>query len=189
MVDALTHLITEQDWLAPLWYVGAFLFAAVVPVVPTPLIAALGGSAFGVVPAVLYGVVGLGLGAMLSLTLARRFGVPLLRRLLPERDHETWEDLLGVNSLWFWGATFLVLNLDLAVMASGLSGLSLRHLWWLAMGTRLPWLVGSAWFGRTFLVSDVALILAALLAVPFLVAVGRLTPHVQRWLRRVTRER
>lgn len=187
MADALTFLITDQGWLAPLWYVGAFLFAAVVPVVPTPLIAALGGSAFGFVPAVLYGVVGLGLGALLSLTLARRFGLPLLRRLLPRRDHAAWEDLLGVNSLWFWGATFLVLNLDLAVMASGLSGVPLRHLWWTAMGTRLPWLLGSAWFGRTVLVSDVTLVLFALLAVPFLIAVGRLTPPVQRWLRRVTR--
>ena len=184
MIDGLTALITQQGWLAPLWYVGGFLLAALVPVIPTPLIAALGGTAFGALPAILYGMVGMALGALLALTLARRLGLPLIRRLMPARVWVEWESLLGIRSLWMWGVIFLVLNLDVAVMAAGLSSLPLRPLWATAMIARLPWLIGSAVLGELLLVSDLALLIIILVVIPVLWGLGKVRPALRRTLAR-----
>ena len=189
MVDGLTVLITSQGWMAPFWYVGGFLLAALVPVIPTPLIAALGGTAFGSLPAIVYGVIGRGVGAVLSLTLARRLGLPLVRRIVPATTLSQWEALLGIRSPWTWGVIFLVVNLDVAVMASGLSTLPLRQLWFAAMLARLPWLVGSAVFGDLVLVNDGALLAILVLMVPVLWGVNRARPAIGRLLSRWIRQR
>lgn len=184
MIDGLTALITQQGWLAPLWYVGGFLLAALVPVIPTPLIAALGGTAFGSLPAILYGLVGLGLGAAAALNLARRLGLPLIRRLVPARTWSEWEVLLGIRSPWMWGVIFLVLNMDVAVMAAGLSSLPMRQLWIAALLARLPWLVGSAILGELLLVNDAALVLIMIVIVPILWGLAKLRPALRRILAR-----
>lgn len=185
MIEGLTSLITSQGWLAPAWYVAGFLLAALVPIIPTPLIAALGGTAFGTVPAILYGLVGMALGAGLALTIARQLGRRAMRRIVPERVWNEWEALLGVRSLWMWFVIFLVLNLDIAVMAGGLSSLSARSLWLTAMAARLPWLVAAAWAGEVLLVNDAALILVVLVMIPVLWGMNRVRPAIRRSLARM----
>lgn len=185
MIEGLTTLITSQGWLAPAWYVVGFLLAALVPIIPTPLIAALGGTAFGTVPAILYGLVGMALGAGLALTLARQLGRRAMRRIVPERVWNEWEALLGVRSLWMWFVIFLVLNLDIAVMAGGLSSLSARSLWLTAMAARLPWLVVAAWAGEMLLVNDAALILVALVMIPVLWGMNKVRPALRQRLARM----
>ncbi|HEX7004703.1 MAG TPA: VTT domain-containing protein [Trueperaceae bacterium] len=182
MLDALTAFINGAGLLAPLYYILSYVVTALLPVVPTPLVAALGGSAFGLVPAVLYGIIGLGLGAVISLTLARGVGRPLLRRLVRPSVLESWESLLGIRSVYVWGLIFLIFNLDFAVMVSGLSTLSLRQLWIAAMVTRLPWVIASAWLGDEVLVSDSNALLLALLLIPAIYLLGRWRPRIQAWL-------
>ena len=67
MTHALSHFINDAGWLAPLYYVGSFLLTALLPFIPTPLVGALGGKAFGLLPAVAYGIFGLALGIAASL--------------------------------------------------------------------------------------------------------------------------
>ncbi len=189
MVEGLTVAITSQGWLAPAWYVAGFLLAALIPVIPTPLIAAIGGTAFGTLPAIFYGLVGLALGAGLALTLSRQVGRRAMRRLVPERVWSEWEAFLGVRSYAVWFVVFLILNLDVAVMAAGLSSLSARALWATAMAARVPWLVVSAWAGERLLVNDAALVLTALALLPILYGVNRLRPRVRRWLVRFAADR
>lgn len=185
VVEGLTSLIAAQGWLAPLWYVAGFLLAALVPVIPTPLIAALGGTVFGTLPAILYGLVGLALGTATSLTLARQLGRRAMRRLVPERIWQEWEAFLGIRSLAMWFVVFFALNLDVAVMAAGLSSARARALWWTAMAARLPWLVAAAWAGEALIVNDAALILVALVLIPTVWGLNRVRP----WLRRRLAER
>jgi uncharacterized membrane protein YdjX (TVP38/TMEM64 family) len=182
MIEGFTSLITSAGWLAPLWYVAGFLFAAVVPVVPTPLIAALGGTAFGTVPAILYGLVGMALGAGLALLIARQLGRRVIRAVVPQEVWAEWEVLLGVRSLGVWFVIFLVLNMDVAVMAAGLSSLAARSVWATAMLARLPWLIAAAWAGEVLLVNDAALILVALLVVPIVWGLNRLRPAIRHRL-------
>ena len=185
MIDALTALIADQGWLAPMWYVAGFLMTALLPVVPTPLVAAVGGTAFGAGPAIFYGLIGMGLGAALSLTIARRLGRPVLRRIVPEATWAQWEAFLGVRSYFLWFVIFILLNMDIVVMASGLSSLSARALWATAMAARIPWLIGAAWFGDLLLVNDAALVAVLIVMVPVLWLVNKGRPALQRWLTRL----
>ncbi|MDZ7707540.1 MAG: hypothetical protein U5J97_06540 [Trueperaceae bacterium] len=84
-----------------------------------------------------------------------------------------------------WFVIFLVLNLDIAVMAAGLSSLSARSLWLTAMAARLPWLVVAAWAGEVLLVNDAALILVALVMIPILWGMNKVRPEVRRRLARM----
>lgn len=185
MIDAITTFITTAGWLAPFWYVASFVFAAIVPFIPTPLIGALGGTAFGFLPAVIYGLFGLGLGALTALTLSRHFGNRILDVLIPAKTRKDWEKLTGIDSVAMWGVVFFVLNLDIAVVAAGLSSFPLRQLWVAAMVARIPWLVGSAWFGDAILVSDEVLIVVLILMIPFLWGLQKIRPRIRRWLVRI----
>lgn len=186
MTHALTNFINDAGWLAPLYYVLGFVFTALVPVVPTPLVSALGGTAFGFWPALAYGTFGLGLGALVSLNLARRLGRPLLNLMVRREAWDEWQEILGIRSLPLWGVVFLVLNLDFVVMLSGLTSLPLRGLWLTAVIARFPWLVITAWFGSSVLVSEAVMWLALLLLVPGILFLNRLRPRLRHMLVRLS---
>jgi len=182
MTQALSHIINDAGWLAPLYYVASFLLTSLLPFIPTPLVGALGGKAFGFFAAVAYGVIGLGIGAFVGLMLARRIGRPLLLLLVRREGLQEWEELLGIRSVAVWGVVFFVLNLDFMVLLSGLTSLSLSELWIAAMVARTPWLIASAWFGSAVLVSDTVLWLSLILLVPLLYLLNRLRPRLRHWL-------
>jgi len=184
MTEALSHFINDAGWLAPLYYVGSFLLTALLPFIPTPLVGALGGKAFGFFAAVAYGIFGLGLGALVGLLLARKIGRPLLTLLVRREALQEWEELLGIRSVPVWGVLYFVLNLDFVVMLSGLTSLPLRALWIAAMIARTPWLILSAWLGSAVLVSDTVLWLALILLVPMLYLLNRLRPRIRHWMLR-----
>ena len=180
MTEILTTFIANAGLYAPLYYIFSFVLAALLPFVPTPLIGALGGTAFGFLPALGYGVIGLGIGALTALSVARLIGRPLLLKLVRPEAWQQWEDLLGIRSVFVWGLLFFVLNLDFAVAAAGLTALPIGQLWLAAMLARLPWLVASAWFGQTFLQSDALFVLSLLLVAPLFFLLNRARPRLQR---------
>lgn len=182
MTEALANFINDTGWLAPIYYVLSFVVTALVPVIPTPLVAALGGAAFGTGLAVFYGIFGLGLGALVALNLSRRLGRPLLLRLVSPKAWSEWETLVGIKNVVVWGVIFFVLNVDVAVIAAGLSQVRLRRLWVAAMIARLPWLVASAWFGEVVFVSDTVMYLALLGVIAAVVVFQKLRPRFQHWL-------
>jgi uncharacterized membrane protein YdjX (TVP38/TMEM64 family) len=182
MTEAMTNFINDAGWFAPLYYVLSFVVTALVPVIPTPLVGALGGAAFGTVPAVLYGIVGLALGALVALNLSRRIGRPLLLRIVSPKAWNEWEALVGIRSVVLWGVIFFVLNIDVAVIAAGLSQVPLRSLWLTAVIARFPWLVASAWFGEVVFVSDTVMYLALLGLIAGVVVFQKLRPRFQHWL-------
>jgi uncharacterized membrane protein YdjX (TVP38/TMEM64 family) len=182
MTEMLALFINDAGWLAPLYYVASYVFTALVPVVPTPLVSALGGAAFGVMPAVAYGIVGLGLGAVVALNLARWVGRPLLLRLFSPKAWAEWEALLGIRSPVVWGIVFFVLNVDIAVVAAGMSRVPLRSLWLAAVIARLPWLIASAWLGDLVFVSDSVMFLALLGLIAGVVVFAKVRPRFQHWL-------
>jgi uncharacterized membrane protein YdjX (TVP38/TMEM64 family) len=188
MTEALSHFINDAGWLAPIYYVLSFVITALLPFIPTPLVGALGGAALGVVPAILYGMVGLGLGAFVALNLSRRIGRPIILKLVTPKVWSEWEALLGIRSVAVWGVIFFILNVDFAVVAAGLSGLPLRRLWLAAMIARFPWLVASAWFGDLVFVSDTVMLLALVVMLGMLGVLAKLRPlvhhHLVEWAQR-----
>jgi uncharacterized membrane protein YdjX (TVP38/TMEM64 family) len=182
MTDLLTSFIQDAGWFAPFYYLLGFILAALLPFIPTPLIGALGGTAFGFLPAVLYGILGMGIGAMTSLALVRLIGKPMILKLVRPEAWKSWEDFLGIKSVFVWGLVFFVLNVDFAVAAAGLTSLPFWHLWLAAMVARIPWLIASAWFGDVFLQNDSLLLPAFFIVAVSLFVLSRLRPRIQRWL-------
>lgn len=188
MIDAISSFISTAGWLAPIYYVLSFLVSAILPFIPTPLIGALGGTAFGFLPAVIYGLVGMGLGALLALVISRHLGTRLIHLVVPRKAWEEWQKLMGMESVLMWGIVFFILNMDIAVVAAGLSSFPMRQLWIAAMVARTPWLVASAWFGDAVLVSDAVLLVVLVLMVPFLWGLQKIRPRIRRWLIRLAGE-
>lgn len=172
MLETLSDFLNQAGAFAPLVYISLFLATALLPFIPTPVVVALGGSMLGSVPAIGYGVIGLGLGAYLALKLSRTLGRPVVIRMVGAKAWGEWEYLLGIRSPALWGLIFFLLNIDFAVVAAGLSSVPMWQLWLSAVIARLPWLVLSAFFGESLLRPEmlplaVALIAALLVAIHF----------------------
>jgi uncharacterized membrane protein YdjX (TVP38/TMEM64 family) len=187
MIETLASYLEHAGPYAPLGYISLFLLTAVVPVIPTPLVSALGGGLLGFGPAVGYGFIGLCLGAFLALNLSRRLGRPVVIRLFGKKAWEDWEVMLGIRSPVTWGVLFFIFNIDFVVVAAGLSGIALWKLWLAAIIARMPWVVATAWFGDVYLVSDRYLIPGLLIGLAAIVIINllraRLRPiFVQRTL-------
>ncbi len=177
--QSLEAFLNTTGPFAPLVYILLYVLTALVSVVPTPLVSALGGSILGFWPAVLYGFLGLSLGAYAALSLMRRFGRPLLYRLVSEKVIAQWEYLLGIQSVPMWGVVFLALNVDLAVMLAGLTKLSVPRLWLAAVIARMPWVILSAWLGRSFL-EDGNLLVTSIVVVVLLIFIFMIMRRVLR---------
>jgi len=182
VTESLQAFIENAGPLAPFYYILSFVVSAMLPFIPTPLIGAVGGTALGFMPAVLYGILGLGIGAGTALGLSRIIGRPLVLKMVRPEAWERWEELLGIRSVYIWGIIFFVLNLDFAVVAAGLTSLPVIKLWLAAIVARLPWLIASALFGEAFFQNDALFIGALLGLIPFLFILSLMRPRIQRWL-------
>jgi len=150
MFDFFQNLLVQAGPLMPVVYILLYVLTALVVVLPTPLVSALGGTLLGFWPAVGYGFIGLGLGAIAALGLTRYFGRPLLLKLVGERTMQEWEYLLGIRSIWLWMLVFAVFNVDLAVLIAGLTPIPIGKLWLGVMVARMPWVILVAWLGKRF---------------------------------------
>ena len=188
MTELLSDAIAGAGPYAYVYYVLGYVLTALSPVIPTPLVTALGGTALGFWPAVWFGLLGLGLGAAVSLSLARYVGRPLIAFLTRKPDLGDWEQLLGVNSLRVWAVLFFVLNVDMVVLVSGLTSLPIRRLWLTAVLARAPWIFFVAWYGSSLFESRFTLIVglagAALVVVIGALNAGRLRRRLLAWTQR-----
>jgi uncharacterized membrane protein YdjX (TVP38/TMEM64 family) len=110
---------------------GLVLLSAVqIVLAPVPgyLVQVAGGYVFGPWLGGVYGVVGMAMGATVAFLLARRFGVPLLQRLVPGRLLEGWLRLRSQSSLAAWVVVLLLPVGDFCYFLAGLTSLSLRRM-------------------------------------------------------------
>jgi uncharacterized membrane protein YdjX (TVP38/TMEM64 family) len=163
------------------------------------LLAPLPGQAVGAVSGFLYGpwwgtlyaFVGMAVGSLLVFSLARRFGRPLVLRLVGEQSMESLDGLVRRGGALFF---FLIWLLpfapdDLACMAAGLTPMPIRQYLVLMLVGRLPGLFISVWLGANVaqVSSAVWIGLIAAIAVAALVLWrwgGRIEEAVLRWIER-----
>lgn len=115
---ALYRLCSNQEMLqsslqllgiwAPLGFV--LLTAAQVIIAPIPAVALslAGGYVFGLLPGFALSVAGLLVGSMLAFVLARRFGQPLVLRLIGVDTYRRLEPMLQGRGLWIVALVFLL---------------------------------------------------------------------------------
>jgi uncharacterized membrane protein YdjX (TVP38/TMEM64 family) len=125
--DVRTWLINFGP-LAPVMYV--LFYAAQILIAPLPgnFLAVLAGYLFGFWYGLLLSLIGLTIGAILAVMVARYFGRPLLERFFNRTELIRWERRMRLRSPLVWYVFFLFPVPDLVMYVAGLGTLQLRWL-------------------------------------------------------------
>lgn len=147
--------------LGPIVYVllyAAQVIAAPLPGLPMGIAA---GFAFGLVPAMAYGIVGLAIGVVVATIAGRTWGLRLLGRVAGADAIARWERMRLVNSPWTWLLVFLGPTPDLILFVAGMSRVSLRVLIPVGIVGRAPAMAAATLLGAGFVDTGPWLIIAA----------------------------
>jgi uncharacterized membrane protein YdjX (TVP38/TMEM64 family) len=128
---------------------GLNVLQVVVAPIPGQFVGVINGYLYGIAAGTLYSMVGLVIGTALAMGLARRFGRPVVERLVPERQLSRWDDLTAHQGPWFFFLVFLFPFVpdDVTAFLIGLSPLSIPRMVVLATLGRLPGVFVSCWVG------------------------------------------
>jgi uncharacterized membrane protein YdjX (TVP38/TMEM64 family) len=153
----LVGFLADQDrvrvWIegfgvwGPLALIGMIVVQTVLSVSPISLLAIVGAYLFGFWQGVLYAFIGLTIGSALCMVLGRRFGRPLVDRLIDPRSLATFDRFTEKRGPVFFFIIFVMpwVPDDLACYAIGLSRLSLRLMIPLAAVGRMPSVIVQCW--------------------------------------------
>jgi uncharacterized membrane protein YdjX (TVP38/TMEM64 family) len=149
--EALHSFLERQGVWAPLAFMGLQAAQVVLAPIPGHLLAVAAGMLFGPWLGMLYTVLGVGSGSALVIIATRRFGRPLVSRLVPAAQRsriDRWAMKRGMISFFlFFFVPFL--PDDLACFAIGLSPLPVLPMLGVVVLARLPGHFASAWIGAT----------------------------------------
>ena len=131
----------------PLVLIAMIVVQTVLSISPVSLLAIAGAYVFGFWQGVLYAFIGLTIGSALCMILGRRFGRPLIDRLIDPRSMATFDRFTDKRGPLFFFIIFVMpwVPDDLACYAIGLSKLSLRLMIVLAAFGRMPSVIVQCW--------------------------------------------
>jgi uncharacterized membrane protein YdjX (TVP38/TMEM64 family) len=131
----------------PLALIAMIAVQTVLSVSPISLLAVVGAYLFGFWPGVGYAFIGLALGSSLCMILGRRFGRPLVDRLIDPKSMATFDRFTEKRGPVFFFIIFVMpwVPDDLACYAIGLSRLSLKLMIPLAAFGRMPSVIVQCW--------------------------------------------
>jgi uncharacterized membrane protein YdjX (TVP38/TMEM64 family) len=124
--------------LAPLGFIAMNAVQIVVAPIPATLLQLAAGYLFGVWLGALYSTAGMTIGAVAAFLLARRFGVHLIQRFVPQRFLQPWLRVRNLNSTTLWVAVLLLPVGDFVYYMAGLTALSLPRMIVTAIIVRSP---------------------------------------------------
>jgi uncharacterized membrane protein YdjX (TVP38/TMEM64 family) len=190
-----------QAWVASFgaWapLVSIALNAAQVIIAPIPgqVIGLANGYLFGVWLGTLYSLLGVMFGTGIVLVLARRWGRPLVVKLLPDTQLEKLDRLVARRGALFFFLIFLLPFLpdDLTCFAIGLTDLPLGQMMVLIALGRLPGLIVASWVGAnaaslSITAWVVLIVSASALALAYLRWSGAIESVLMGWIEWVTRK-
>jgi uncharacterized membrane protein YdjX (TVP38/TMEM64 family) len=133
----------------PLAIVGLEIAQVLLAPIPGQAIDAVSGYLFGIWLGSLYAAVGIGLGSLINFGLARRFGRPLVAKMVKPDALARLDDLADRGGALFFFLIWLFPFVpdDLACLACGLTRMSWRQFLILMTLGRLPGIVVATWIG------------------------------------------
>jgi uncharacterized membrane protein YdjX (TVP38/TMEM64 family) len=151
----LAHPQQVRTWIAgfgpwaPAAIVVLEMAQAIIAPLPGQAIEAAAGYLFGVWPGVLYAMTGIVAGSLISFSLARWLGRPLVTRVIRPATVERLDDLAarGGALFFFFIWLFPLLPDDLACLAAGLTPMPTRQFLLLMALGRLPGVLTATWMG------------------------------------------
>ena len=119
--------------------------------IPGQTVGVVNGYLYGVLAGTLYSWIGVQLGSALAMGLARRFGRPLVVRLVGQEQLGRWDRLAQRQGPAFFFLVFLfpLVPDDVICFIIGLSPLSIPYMLILAGVGRLPGLLVASWVGAS----------------------------------------
>ncbi|MDR1069256.1 MAG: VTT domain-containing protein [Gracilibacteraceae bacterium] len=128
--DVLEDFLTRAGVWAPALFVLLQIVQVVVPVIPGGLGCLAGVLIFGPVWGCVYNYIGIVTGSVINFLLARRYGKPFVRSVVPERIYDKyigWLDRESAFDRWFALAIFLpVAPDDYLCLVAGMTRMRLK---------------------------------------------------------------
>lgn len=153
----LIQFLADQErvraWIAgfgpwgPLALIGMIVVQTVLSISPISLLAVAGAYVFGFWGGVAYAFIGMGIGSSLNMILGRRFGRPLVDKLIDPRSMATFDRFTQQRGPIFFFVIFVMpwVPDDLACYAIGLSHLRLKSMIPIAAFGRMPSVIVQCW--------------------------------------------
>jgi uncharacterized membrane protein YdjX (TVP38/TMEM64 family) len=126
--DVIRGWLVDLGPVGPIAYVVLYTAQVICAPLPGLPIGAAAGFAFGLAPAMAYGMAGLGIGVVGAMCAGRHWGLRLLARVAGPDAIARWESLRLVNSPITWLLVFLGPSPDLILFVAGMSRIPLRIL-------------------------------------------------------------
>lgn len=133
--------------IAPLAYVLVYALQVIVAPIPGVPIGAAAGFVFGLVPAILYGMIGLAIGVTVALAIGRVWGLRLLARVAGPDVIARWEQFRLINSPLTWLAIFLGPSPDIVIFVAGMTRVPFWQLVLVGLLGRAPAMLGATLIG------------------------------------------
>ena len=159
--EAIRGWLIDLGPLGPLAYVALYTAQVVAAPLPGLPIGAAAGFAFGLVPAMAYGMVGLSVGVVIATVAGRIWGLRLLARVAGPDAIARWERMRLVNSPWTWLLIFVGPTPDLILFVAGMSRLPLKVLIPVGVVGRAPAMATATLLGAGFVDTGPWLIVGA----------------------------
>jgi uncharacterized membrane protein YdjX (TVP38/TMEM64 family) len=144
---AVRQWLIDLGPIAPVAYVVVYALQVILAPIPGLPIGAAAGFVFGLVPAVIFGSAGLGIGVLVALVAGRVWGLRLLARVAGPDAIAKWEQLRLVNSPATWLVIFLGPSPDLILFVAGMTRIPLPRLFLVALIGRAPAMVAATLLG------------------------------------------
>jgi len=188
--DELRAWLARLGPLGPLGLIAFNTVQVVVAPVPGYPVQIASGYLFGWWRGSLYAVMGMILGGLLAMTLARVYGRPLVERIVGAERLDRWEDVAHLNSLAVWFVLMLGPLGDSTYYIAGLTKLPIWKLLAIVLLVRSPSVMVSAalgagvisWRSPWFIAGAAIFIVLGILA-------GLNEHRIEQWLSRQVRTR
>ncbi len=124
--------------LGPLAVIGLNALQVVVAFIPGYAMMIAAGYLYGFPMGAIYGAIGMALGGLIAISLARRYGRPLVVRMIGESRLQHWEDVAHINSLPVWFFLMLGPFGDVPYYIAGLTSIAIWKIIAIALLLRTP---------------------------------------------------
>lgn len=161
--------------LGPLAVIALNALQVVVAFIPGYAMQVASGYLYGFPMGAIYGAIGMAIGGIIAMTLARVYGRPLVVRMVGEGRMQRWEDVAHLNSLPIWFFLMLGPFGDVPYYIAGLTTLAIWKVVAVALLLRTPSVFVAAavgaglvdWRSPWIIGGAALLLLAGLLAVRY----------------------
>lgn len=144
--EALSAFLSGLGAWAPIAFLLLQILQIVIPIIPGGVILSVGVVAFGPVYGFIYNYVGMLIGSYIAFVFARRFGLPLIKSIIPEKTFAKYIGWLDnkqdkFNKLFALAIFLPFFPDDLLCMLAGVSKMKTSTFWLINVVLKIPFLL------------------------------------------------